>query len=215
MINVAATDAAGAEQSQNTITFTVTRTVNTTVTTVVNLGWGGTATLTADYTLTASGGTLAANFLTLTFAPGQSSATITVKPVDDTIIEPAETVILSLAGGTNYTVGASTFATGTIADNDTPMITVAATDASGAEQAQDPIVFKVTRTVNTTVSTVVNLTWSGAAHATGRLHARPSRGGDAVAGRLDPDARAGRRERDDHREAGRRHDRRRRRDGRP
>ena len=161
VINVAATDASGAEQSQNTITFTVTRTVNTTVTTVVNLGWGGTATLTGDYTLSASGGTLAANFLTLTFAPGQSTATITVKPVDDTIIEPTETVILSLAGGTNYTIGASTFATGTIADNDTPVITVAATDASGAEQAQDPIVFKVTRTGNTTVTSVINLDWSG------------------------------------------------------
>lgn len=33
-------------------------------------------------------------------------------------------------------------------------------DASGAEQAQDPIVFKVTRTGSTTVTTVVNLDWS-------------------------------------------------------
>ena len=164
VIAIAATDATGAEASQNPIVFTVTRTVNNTVSTAISLGWSGTADMTTDYTVTVSGGTLSGVGNTiLTLAAGSSSATITVKPVDDSIIEQSETVVVSLAGGSNYTLGTPTFATGTIADNDTPVIAVAATDASGAEQAQDPIVFTVTRTANTTVSTVVNLTWGGTA----------------------------------------------------
>ena len=212
VITIAATDATGAEASQNPIVFTVSRTVNNTVSTAVTLSWSGTADMTVDYTVTVSGGTLSAGNTLLTLAAGSSSATITVKPVDDSIIEPTDTVTLSLVGGTNYTLGTPTFATGTIVDNDTPVITVAATDASGAEQAQDPIVFTVTRTANTTVSTVVNLTWGGTATFVVRLHAHRLRGRDAGSRRLDPDAQPGHGERDDHREAGRRHDGRGRRD---
>ena len=72
--------------------------LNTAVT--INLGWGGSATLTTDYTLTASGGTLGANGSTLTLAAGVTSATITAKPVDDSLIEPDETVVLTLTGCT-------------------------------------------------------------------------------------------------------------------
>ena len=129
---VAATDASGSEQLQDPIVFTVTRTVNTTVSSVVNLTWSGTATLTADYTLTVSAGaTLSADGLTLTLNPGTTSATITAKPVDDSIVEPAETVTLTLGAGTNYTVGAAASATGTIADNE---FSISVGNASGTEQ---------------------------------------------------------------------------------
>ncbi len=144
----------------------MTRTVSTSAAITVNLTWSGSATITSDYTLTAVGGTLGAGGTTLTLAAGVSSATITAKPVDDSIIETAETVTVTVVAGTGYTPGAPASATGSIADNDTPVVVVAATDASGAEQGQDPIVFTVTRTVNTTVSSAITLTWGGTATLT-------------------------------------------------
>ena len=117
-ITVQATDSAGAEQTQNTIVFKVTRAGNTTVSTTVTLVWGGTATLMTDYALAVSGATISANRLTLTFAAGQATATVTVTPVDDTANEGAETVNLTLAAGTGYTVGTASSASGTIVDND-------------------------------------------------------------------------------------------------
>ena len=98
---------------------------------MVNLTWGGSATLTSDYTLTAVGGTLAADGSTLTLASGVTSATITAKPVDDSLVEGAETVTLTLAAGTDYVVGTPGAATGTIADNE---FSVSIGNASGTEQ---------------------------------------------------------------------------------
>jgi hypothetical protein len=48
----------------------------------------------------------------------------------------------------------------------TAVVAVAATDATGAEQGLDPIVFTVTRSANTTTQVVVNLTWGGTAAST-------------------------------------------------
>ena len=57
---------------------------------------GGNATNTADYTtLTGS----------VTIGAGQASATITLTPVDDTLVEGTETAILTLSTSGSYTVG--------------------------------------------------------------------------------------------------------------
>jgi Ca2+-binding RTX toxin-like protein len=166
VVTVVATDASGSEQGQDPIDFTITRTTNTIKQLVFNLTWTGTATLTTDYVVTTStpGATLSANKLQLTLASGVFSAVIHVTPVDDTIVEPTETVILTLATGTGYTVGSPSSATGNITDNDgTPVVTVAATDSTGAEQNNDPIVFTITRAGNTVPQIAVNLTWGGTA----------------------------------------------------
>jgi hypothetical protein len=90
--------------------------------------------------------------------------TLTVTPIDDALVDPSETVVLTIASGTNYTVGSPSSGTATITDNDVPAtVALAATDANGAEQASDSIVFTLTRTANTTLALVINLTWSGAA----------------------------------------------------
>jgi hypothetical protein len=160
-VSVAATDAAGAETGSDAIVFTVTRSGVVTGTSTVNLAWSGTATFTTDYTVTATGAMLAADGLTLTFAAGATTATLTVRPVDDTAVEAAETVTVAVAAGTGYTALGSP-ATGSIADNDTG-VSVAATDATGAETANDPIVFTVTRAGIVTGTSTVNLVWSGTA----------------------------------------------------
>jgi hypothetical protein len=53
----------------------------------------------------------------LTLASGATSAVIPLTPVDNTSIEPSESVTLTLTSGTGYTVGTPSTATGTIADN--------------------------------------------------------------------------------------------------
>ena len=69
----------------------------------------GTATNSSDYT-TLSG--------SVTIPAGQSSATINVGPIDDTVAEGPETVILTLVDVAGYSVGTPSTDTVTIADNE-------------------------------------------------------------------------------------------------
>ncbi len=70
----------------------------------------GTATAGSDYTATSG---------TLTFAPGETSKTIQVPIIDDTVDEENETVTFTLSNPTNAILGAVPVATLTIIDNDT------------------------------------------------------------------------------------------------
>ncbi|TRV12497.1 MAG: hypothetical protein EWV41_03940, partial [Microcystis wesenbergii Mw_MB_S_20031200_S109] len=55
---------------------------------------------------------------TVTFAANSATATVTVDPTADTTVESDETVILTLATGTGYTVGTPNAVTGTINNDD-------------------------------------------------------------------------------------------------
>jgi hypothetical protein len=78
----------------------------------VNYSIAGTADA-ADYT-GASPGT----GKTISFAAGYDKATLTITPTPDTVVEFDETVILTLASGSGYTVGTKTPMTGTILNDD-------------------------------------------------------------------------------------------------
>ena len=91
----------------------------------------GTAVAVDDY-VAASG--------TLTFAPGDSSKTVSVSLVDDDRAEPAETFDMTLSSATNATIDTAT-ADGTITDNDDPP-EVSIGDAEGAEG--EAVAFEVT-----------------------------------------------------------------------
>jgi len=69
----------------------------------------GTATDPDDYTIAAS---------PLTIMAGQMSADITLMPFDDMDLEPGETVIVTLTGATNATLGTQLVHTTTLRDND-------------------------------------------------------------------------------------------------
>ncbi|MDB9425512.1 Calx-beta domain-containing protein, partial [Microcystis aeruginosa CS-564/01] len=86
------------EDGTTNLVYTFTRSGSTTNALTVNYTIGGTATLNTDYTRTGTTNTV-------TFAAGSSTATVTVDPTADTIVESNETVILTLASGTGYTVG--------------------------------------------------------------------------------------------------------------
>ena len=94
---------------------------------------------------------------------GQSTATATVTPVDDAIPEPKETVILTLASGTDYEIGTPNSANVDIFDNDDPIVTVSTSDTDAYESNLDPGTFTISREGDTTVPLTVNYTVGGTA----------------------------------------------------
>ena len=104
----------------------MTRTGATTAALTVNYTVGGTATAGSDYAaLTGS----------VQIPAGAATATVTVTPINDTAVEPDETVVVTLSASAAYTVGAAASATVTIQSDDVvvvpPTVTIAATDAIG------------------------------------------------------------------------------------
>jgi len=76
---------------------------------------GGTATSGTDYAAVSS---------PLVIAAGQTSGTITINPTADSTVEPDETVVISLAAGSGYSVGSPNSATGTILNDDQPSLSI-------------------------------------------------------------------------------------------
>ncbi|WP_272481236.1 Calx-beta domain-containing protein, partial [Microcystis aeruginosa] len=111
-ITLAVSPSSVTEDGTTNLVYTFTRSGVTTNPLTVNYTLGGTATLNTDYTRTGTTNTV-------TFAAGSSTATVTVDPTPDTIVESNETVILTLAAGTGYTIGTTTPVTGTINNDDT------------------------------------------------------------------------------------------------
>ncbi|MCX6910683.1 MAG: Ig-like domain-containing protein, partial [Verrucomicrobia bacterium] len=109
MVTVAATDPNASETGPDTGTFTVARTGDTSSAIVVGYTLSGTASNGVDY-ISLPG--------SVTMSAGNTNATVTVTPIDDALVEGNETVILTLAAGSGYTVGSPNSATVTIADND-------------------------------------------------------------------------------------------------
>ncbi|QLE56316.1 Calx-beta domain-containing protein [Nostoc sp. TCL26-01] len=162
VISVTATDASAGETATgvtpNPGTFTLNRIGNLATALTVNYTLAGTATKGVDYSNLTG---------TVSFASGASTATVKVTPTDDTLAEKSETVILSLQTGTGYTLGTTTLATITLADNETPVISVTATDASAGETAtgvtSNPGTFTLTRIGNLATALTVNYTLAGTA----------------------------------------------------
>jgi subtilisin family serine protease len=158
-VTVAATDASAAEGTPaNPGQFTLTRSGGSSAALTVNVTLTGTATNGTDYTTIPT---------TVTFAANATTAVVDLNVIDDTISEPLETAILTIAAGSGYTVGGSASATVNITDNDPPVITVVATDASAAETltgtTPNPGQFTLSRTGATTSALTVNLAMSGTA----------------------------------------------------
>jgi len=109
-INITATDSAAAEAGTDTGTFTVDRGVAANEDLTVNYTIASNASNGEDYT-TLSG--------SVTILAGQSTATITVTPIDDGLDEQDETVTLTLQANSAYIIGTQNSAVVTITDNDT------------------------------------------------------------------------------------------------
>ncbi|REJ50440.1 MAG: calcium-binding protein [Microcystis flos-aquae DF17] len=109
-ITLAISPSSVTEDGTSNLIYIFIRTGDTTNPLTVNYSIGGTATNGTDYTLLPT---------SVTFEANSAIATVTVDPTADTIVESDETVILTLAAGTGYTVGTPNAATGTITNDDT------------------------------------------------------------------------------------------------
>jgi hypothetical protein len=143
------------EDGTSNLVYTFTRNGVTTNLLTVNYSIGGTATLNTDYTRTGTNNTV-------TFAANSSTATVIVDPTADTTVEPDETVALTLATGTGYTVGTTTAVTGTI-NNDDTNVTLAVSPASVTENGTTNLIYTFTRSGVTTNALTVNYTVGGTA----------------------------------------------------
>lgn len=136
-VSIVATDASAAEASSATGMFTLTRTGPTSEDLKVSLTIAGTATKGTDY---------ASIDATVTIPAGASTKTITITPVDDSTLETSETVILTVAANTAYTVSTEHKTdTVTIAENDKPTVTLVATDPTMTEPTTDKATLTFTR----------------------------------------------------------------------
>src|SRR6185503_7706962 len=86
----------------------------------------------------------------------------TIDPTADTTVEPDETVILTVAAGTGYNVGAPNAATGTITNDDTD-VSIAVAPLAVNEDGATNLVYTFTRTGVTSTALTVNFTVGGTA----------------------------------------------------
>src|ERR1051326_3481219 len=101
-VTVVASDANASETGPDPGRFTVSRTGDTAASLSVHYSLGGSAQNGSDYqTLSGS----------VTIASGNSSASVTVTPIDDTAVEGNETVVLTISSDAAYTVGSPSSAT--------------------------------------------------------------------------------------------------------
>jgi hypothetical protein len=147
-------DGSASEAGLDTAAFTVSRTGPTTVELVVSFDVAGTATQGVDYQ--DLGGTV-------TIPAGASSATVTITPIDDSLVEGAEHGILTLTADSSYAVVTPGIAAVTIADNDLGSVTIQAIDPAASESGRDPATVSVIRTGDTAAPLTVFLAASGTA----------------------------------------------------
>jgi len=158
-ITLAVAPASVTEDGAGNLIYTFTRTGPTTSALTVNYTVGGTATLGSDYTgIAATPATKS-----VTFAAGSATATVTVDPTVDTTIESDETVELTLASGTGYTIDTTAAVVGTITNDDFPAITLAVAPASVTEDGAANLIYTFSRTGPTTSALTVKYTVGGTA----------------------------------------------------
>jgi subtilase family serine protease/subtilisin family serine protease len=145
-VSVVATDADATEAGTGTGTFTLTRSGDLSAELTVTYLITGTATNGEDYVSLPS---------TVTFAAGSADAHVVVQPVDDTLVEANETVVLSIVSGETYGVRAPISATVTIVSDDQPGdLNVAAIAApSWAAPGGDIVITETTRNLGSNPTT--------------------------------------------------------------
>jgi hypothetical protein len=157
IVTVAAVDNTAAEARVKTGTagiFRITRTGSTSASLFVSFSVAGTATPGSDYALLGR---------SVTIPAGYASEDLPVTPLNDAVIEAPETVILTLVTNPAYAIGSPGSATVTIASDERPNVTVAATDPTASEANLATGTFTFTRTGDLAAPLTVYYTVSGTA----------------------------------------------------
>ncbi|BBH37997.1 hypothetical protein myaer102_04770 [Microcystis viridis NIES-102] len=150
-ITLAVSPSSVTEDGTQNLIYTFTRTGSTTNPLTVNFSVGGTATNGTDY---------ASIPTSVIFAANSATATVIVDPTADTTVESDETVILTLAAGTGYTIGTTTPVTGTINNDDSASISINDVTVSEGNSGTTNAVFTVT--LSNPVDTSVTLNYATA-----------------------------------------------------
>ncbi|BAG02680.1 Calx-beta domain-containing protein [Microcystis aeruginosa] len=150
-ITLAVSPASVTEDGTTNLVYTFTRTGVTTDALTVNYTVSGTATNGTDY---------ASIPTSVIFAANSATATVIVDPTADTTVESDETVILTLAAGTGYTIGTTTPVTGTINNDDSASISINDVTVSEGNSGTTNAVFTVT--LSNPVDTSVTLNYATA-----------------------------------------------------
>jgi hypothetical protein len=132
-VTLAVLPASVMEDGTTNLVYTFTRTGPTTSGLTVKYGITGTADG-ADYS-----GATPGTGKTISFAAGSATATLTIDPTPDTVIEDDETVVIALQNGSGYTFDPPrSLATATIIDDDGNVVTISATDDAADEVMAGP-----------------------------------------------------------------------------
>ncbi|MCX7418925.1 MAG: hypothetical protein NT013_05230, partial [Planctomycetia bacterium] len=131
------------EDGATNLVYTFTRTLTTDPLTV-NFTIGGAATFVTDYTQSGAG-TFNGATGTVTFGFGQTTATVIVNPLADSLVESDESVVLTVVGGAGYNIGGGNVATGAIV-NDDASVSISVSPSSVAEDGAPNLVYTFTRT---------------------------------------------------------------------
>lgn len=128
----------------------------------INFNMGGAAATAPGTDYNISGGTYAGPAGTATLPVGLAPfVVVTLTPVVDLLVEGNEIATLTLAAGSQYSVGAPASANLTIIDNDFVTVTVSASGTPGESGATGT--FTVSTTANLALPVVVNFSMSGLA----------------------------------------------------
>ncbi len=149
-------------------TFGIVRESGVTNTSTVGFTITGTATRGTDYTLNdtnCGGAVIAGNSVSHTQAAPSGTFTIAVCPIDDTAVEGAETVIMTLNTGAGYTLGAVATQTQSIADDDSPQVVTVAVNGPVSE-AGGVLTYTFTRSGGSAAAQAATLSVNTTAPAT-------------------------------------------------
>lgn len=157
VVTIVATTPEASEQGPVAGILTVSRTGDTDTELTVFYTIGGTASTDGSDYAPLSG--------SVTIPAGESSATITITPIDDDDAEGTESVIITLSGSESYAIGDQSQANVTIEDNDQapelPVVSII--DSLSFSEASLNGVFYISRTGSTTESLSVFYTVGGTA----------------------------------------------------
>ena len=100
---------------------------------------------------------------TVTIPTGSPWADVTVSPIDDGVVEGTESIEVTVVDGADYLAGSTASATVLLVDDDTPTVSVTATDTVAIEGASPPnqAEFTITRTGPTDALVTVDYTLGG------------------------------------------------------
>ncbi|WP_425612716.1 putative Ig domain-containing protein [Xanthomonas vesicatoria] len=152
--SIAVSPVNSSEDSGAAFVYTVTLSQTNTSATTVNLARSGTATSVIDYSGAVS---------SVVVPPNASSASFSVTPIADGVVEPDETVTFSVANGTGYSPGSPASATATIVNDDVTTASIAVSPASVAEDGGTNLTYTVTLTNPSSTAVSIGFSIGGTA----------------------------------------------------